>query len=308
MTLSIKACPQAGSGVHRWLLSAANSCRNSGMSEADTFDFLEAKSRNCGRTVSHSEIRDAIRTAYRTASIPGRPGLVPPKLNSGWPSVNLVLISSILGSGFGLANLQAESPIPLASLSTEGVINQIIPGNPYLCVARRKPADARTLPREAWRGRLAESSFMVPSPMAAPMGTTKDGRRSPRCLDNVGPRRFLVVEFDSGTLDSQAALLWNLAERMPFVLAVHSGGKSIHGWFFVEGTPENHLLSFMRSAVTLGADPATWTRCQLVRMPGGTRDNGQPQPVHYFNPYVITPRMSPAVSGPDKFEARASQP
>ncbi len=308
MTLSIKPCPPAGSGVHRWLLSAANSCRNFGFSEADTFNFLEEKSRNCGRTVSHSEFRDAIRTAYQTAWIPGRPGQVLSKSNSGWPSTNLAKVSSIVAGGFGLGDLRAESPCRLASLSTEGIIDQSFPGNQFLCVARRKPADARTLPRGAWRGRLAESSFIVPSPMSTPMGTTKDGRRSPRCLDNVGQRRFLVVEFDSGTPDSQAARLWHLAERMPFVLAVHSGGKSIHGWFFVEGTPENHLLGFMRSAVALGADPATWTRCQLVRMPGGLRDNGQRQMILYFNPYVIAPRMSPAVSGPDQFGACASQP
>ena len=308
MTLSIKHCPPAGSGVHRWLLSAANSCRHFGLSEADTFDFLEEKSRNCGRTVSHSEIRDAIRTAYQSASIPGRPGLVSPKPNSGWPSTNLAKVSSIVAGGFGLRDLRAESPSLPESLSTEGVIDQIIPGNPYICVARKKPADSRTLPREVWRGRLSDSSLIVPSPMSSPMGTTKDGRRSPRCLDNVGPRRFLVVEFDSGTLDSQAARLWHLAERMPFVLAVHSGGKSIHGWYFVAGTPENHLLGFMRFAVMLGADQATWTRCQLVRMPGGLRDNGQRQMILYFNPYVIAPRVSPVVSDPDKIEVRASQP
>ena len=31
------------------------------------------------------------------------------------------------------------------------------------------------------------------------------------------------------------------------------------------------LLRFFRYAVSLGADRATWTRCQLVRMPDGTR-------------------------------------
>src|SRR5690349_17937377 len=30
-------------------------------------------------------------------------------------------------------------------------------------------------------------------------------------------------------------------------------------------------------AVSLGADPATWTRSQFVRMPGGRRDNGKVQ-------------------------------
>lgn len=43
----------------------------------------------------------------------------------------------------------------------------------------------------------------------------------------------------------------------------------------------------MARAVRLGADKATWTRCQLVRMPDGTRENGNRQRVHYFAPNVF---------------------
>jgi len=287
VTLSIKPCPPAGSGVHRWLLSAANSCRNSGLSEADAFAILEERSRNCGRPVPPSEIRDAIQTAFQTPQMPH--GSRQPSLErrSIWPSVDQVRVSTIVAGGFGISDLQLKSPCSLESLSTEGIIDRIFPGNPFLCVAEKKPTDAITLPREVWRGRLAESALIVPSPMSAPMGTTKNGRRSPRCLDNVGPRQFLVVEFDSGTRASQAARIWYLAARLPLILGVHSGGKSVHAWYWVHGTPENTLLQFMRAAVALGADPATWTKCQLVRIPGGLRDNGKRQAILYFNPQAI---------------------
>jgi hypothetical protein len=43
----------------------------------------------------------------------------------------------------------------------------------------------------------------------------------------------------------------------------------------------------MARAVRLGADKATWARCQLVRIPDGTRDNGNRQRVHYFAADVI---------------------
>ncbi len=43
----------------------------------------------------------------------------------------------------------------------------------------------------------------------------------------------------------------------------------------------------MRKAVSLGADPATWTRSQFVRMPDGTRDNGKRQTVYFFNGEVL---------------------
>jgi hypothetical protein len=95
-----------------------------------------------------------------------------------------------------------------------------------------------------------------------------------------------VIEQDSGTIDEQAAVLLHLAERAPLAVAVHSGSKSIHGWFYCLGQSEEKLRSFMQYAVSLGADRATWTRSQFVRMPDGTRANGKRQAVYFFNPEV----------------------
>ena len=71
------------------------------------------------------------------------------------------------------------------------------------------------------------------------------------------------------------------------MLAVHSGGKSIHGWFYCAGQVECRLRRFMENAVSLGADRALWTRSQFVRMPDGTRENGNRQCVYFFNPEVL---------------------
>jgi hypothetical protein len=120
--------------------------------------------------------------------------------------------------------------------------------------------------------------------MRAITGLTKDGKESSHTLDNTGPRRFLVCEFDQGTVDEHAALLLHLANYAPLVLAVHSGGKSLHGWFFSAGQPEEQVCEFFRYAVALGGDPATWTRSQFVRMVDGVRDNGKRQTVFFFNP------------------------
>ena len=108
--------------------------------------------------------------------------------------------------------------------------------------------------------------------------------RAKHTLANTGPRRYLVCEFDQGTPDEHAALLAHLASHEPLVCAVHSGGKSLHGWFHVEGQHEKKIQRFFRYAVSLGADPATWTRSQFVRMPGGRRENGKVQMVCYLNP------------------------
>ena len=119
-------------------------------------------------------------------------------------------------------------------------------------------------------------------------GLTKDAQASAHCLDATGPRRFLVIEQDIGTVDEQAAVLWHLAWRAPLALVVHSGGKSITGWFYCFGQDEEKMLRpFMRLAVSLGACRSTWTKSQFVRLPDGTRGDGKRQAVYYFRPEVI---------------------
>ena len=124
--------------------------------------------------------------------------------------------------------------------------------------------------------------------MTAPTGRKKNPKLnenplSAHTLDNTGARRFLICEFDTGTADEHATLLLHLGTFAPLVCAVHSGGKSLHGWFYVHGQPEAKIEKFFRYAVSLGADRATWTRSQFVRMPDGTRDNGNQQTVFFTN-------------------------
>ena len=120
--------------------------------------------------------------------------------------------------------------------------------------------------------------------MSAITGRTKDdARESKHSLDNTGPRRFLVIEFDQGDVDTHAALLLHLGSFAALVCAVHSGGKSLHGWFYVYGQPEEKVLRFFRYAVSLGADPQMWTRSQFCRMPDGRRSSGERQTVFFLN-------------------------
>ena len=143
------------------------------------------------------------------------------------------------------------------------------------------------MPRDVWRGLLAARQFIVPSPMSKVVGITKAGKPSKHSIDNTGPRRFLVIEFDEGTFDQHAAVLAHLARYAPLVLAVHSGRKSLHGWFYVSGQPEATVEKFFSYAVSLGADPQLWTRSQFVRLPDGRRDNGKRQEIVFFNPQPL---------------------
>jgi hypothetical protein len=205
-----------------------------------------------------------------------------------WPGVDESKRAEIAAHGAGLSDLWELSPQPRVDSEqhTEEIIDLLFPGDPLLCCGESSRRFA-TRPRSKWRGRLSGLQFIVPSPMNAVSGRTKDGRESQHTLANTGPRRFLVIEQDAGSLDEQAAVLVHLAGLAPLAVAVHSGSKSIHGWFFCAGRSEESLLRFMRYAVCLGADRATWTRSQFVRMPDGTRDDGARQTVFFFNPGVV---------------------
>lgn len=288
MTLcEIEPCPQSGAGVHAWIMRTAHACRRIGMTPDQA--TREIESRITRRPSPSNEIPQAVTKAFNALPATGftssRVWADSPK----WPSVNLEQREAVIASGVGLVDLWESSPISWhdSDQHTEEIIDAMFPGNPLLCVGQSSSHFA-TRHRESFRGRLAVCQLVVPSPMFTRTGRTQDGRESEHTLSNTGDRRFLVIEQDAGTPDEQAAVLFHLATSAPLVLAVHSGSKSIHGWFYCQGISEDKLLGFMRRAVTLGADRATWTRSQFVRMPDGTRDNGNRQTVYFFNPQAIT--------------------
>jgi hypothetical protein len=87
--------------------------------------------------------------------------------------------------------------------------------------------------------------------------------------------------------DLCAALLLHLAEKAPLALAVYSGGKSLHGWFYCADVPEEKVWRFFHYAASLAADRVYWNPSQFARMPDGLRDNGTRQAVYFFNPGVM---------------------
>ena len=273
---------RSGEGFHLWLFRAACALWKCDCTEDDIYEVLENAAVTCGRSVQQREIQDAIRNSYAA-------GLRPATLKCrSWPAVNHEQHEAITTNGAGLVDLWETSPVRFEDNAphTEQIIDRLFPGNPLLCCGKSN-TNFDTKRREEWRGRLAALQLMVPSPMTARIGPTQDGKESAHALSITGPRRFLVIEQDSGTIDDQSAVLLHLAERAPLAVAVHSGGKSIHGWFYCAGQSEAKLREFMRYAVGLGADPATWTRCQFVRMPDGLRENGNRQVVYFFNPRVL---------------------
>jgi hypothetical protein len=278
----LAAPPRAGEGVHAWLFRVARQLHTH-LPAGDIVNLLFNQVQGCGRQVTRKEIEDAVKNSIPCAWQP-KGHAATAQSAAKWPAVNKEQREAILRDNSGLVDLWEISPIRIedSGRATEEIIDRLFPGNPLLCCGKCN-SDFDTRPREDWHGWLSNLQLIVPSPMTAIEGLTKDGKPSRHALSITGPRRFLICEFDNGTTDEHAALLLHLGTFAPLVCAVHSGNKSLHGWFFVAGQPEEKVLKFFRYAVSLGADRATWTRSQFVRMPDGTRDNGNRQTVFFLS-------------------------
>lgn len=276
--------PQRGSGLNNWFYRIAR-VLHPYRDVAEIVELLRAAT--AGEPVNHGEIERAVEQSKATAWKPGQTQQRTIQA-SVWPKVNTEQREAVIASGAGLVDLWEISPVRFEDNEshTEEIIDALFPQNPLLC-AGRTHRDFGTRSREEWRGELTALQLIVPSPMTARTGHTQKGKESAHTLETTGPRRFLVIEQDAGSTDEQSAVLLHLAKRAPLALAVHSGSKSIHGWFFCAGQPEENLRGFMQYAVGLGVDRAIWTRSQFVRMPDGSRDNGERQTVFFFNPGVL---------------------
>src|SRR5262249_1369032 len=227
-----------GGGLNNWFYRTAR-VLHPYRDSAEIIELLRAAT--AGEPVKRGEIERAVERSKATA---WQPGQAAQRLTQAlaWPKVNVEQREALIASGAGLVDLWEISPVRFDDNErrTEEIIDALFPGNPLLC-AGESHCDFETRSRSEWRGELAALQVIVPSPMTARIGYTQERKESAHALSITGPRRFLVIEQDGGTIDEQAAVLLHLAERAPLALAVHSGSKSIHGWFYCVGQTEERL-------------------------------------------------------------------
>lgn len=280
--------PPAGAGVHDWLFGIALRTREFPLESVRK--FLEDRLADCDRYVPAREIEEALRNA-RKEPVPATVMADLGKRRPRWSPFD-----------DDLSRRHSENPDALEELGSSGLVSpeeatpsallpELFSKQELICVGDGDYR-ARTEPLSQLlnSGIVDRMPRIVPNPMTREFGRTINKRLSARSLNNTGPRRYLVVEFDRPelTIMRQASLLLHLSlEHAPLALVVHSGGKSLHGWFPCRGIAPRQQESFMDYAIRLGADPATWTRCQFVRMPGAVRETGAPQTVLYFNPETL---------------------
>ena len=277
----LQAMPGPG-GTHRWLAQVASGLRHL-LTADQCFGFL----RECcdewvlHRPVPDSEIEAAVEFAYsERPTHPVNFGRSP----VGWPEADPALIYQVL----------AETPARFdADTDTGFCAAEVLPSlfRPGELVCASRTSDhALIRPLEEALVDAAFMQFIVINPMRGRTAINYRGKPSPRCQNNVGTRRHLVAEFDDPNLSKarQAQLITKLGEAAPLILAVDSGGKSVHAWFRVDHLSARDQVLFFYTACLLGADPTRWDICGWLRMPGGLRVvGGVPsvrQRILHFNP------------------------
>jgi hypothetical protein len=299
--IGVKKCPDSGAGVHNWVYYGASSCKRAGLPAQRAVDLIKQEMSRDPKP--YNEVEQAVNAAYSLKSEDSD--------SNGFPDCDMDSVRALVKNGLSLDDLKRLSPV--SSPKQQDVLASLFKTKELLCVGRTLfNPEIVELPEAVDKWRFPGAQFIVPSPMLAAEGLTKDGKKSARCLSNTGPRRWLVIECDfeitdveslgvRSTFDLCASVLWKLSEYRPLVLVVSSGSRSLHGWFPVQANePEtletSKLWKFMARACMFGADSKTWTKCQWLRMPGGIRrgKNGQisngpdgcpiVQEIVYFNP------------------------
>jgi len=275
------------SGLHRYLFNYSRVCAEEGIPPETCLEHLHScvDSLRYNRAVPAREIDDAVRDAYHCVlASPQEPA-------NGLPRYDEALAQSIASkSPVSLNDLVALSPSTPPDTPLEA-LGQLFRQDELICVATRPDATSiATLANySALNPEFNGIQLIVPNPMTAKRGLTKSGKPSKRCADNTGGRRRLVLDFDKPAAAIQPSLVAYLAEYcgQDPELVLHSGGKSLHGWFRCGGWSPDDIRTFEEEAALIGADPALFgegRRCQLVRLPAGTRDNKKKQTVHFWNP------------------------
>lgn len=291
----VDPAPSAGAGLHRWAFYAANAARGYGFSARDAAAFVLDAMQRAGRPQREAEreTRHAIERTYGLARVitqRAAPAALPT------PFADWKLMEDTARAGPGLVDLWEASPCRFDTPQAAEIYRALMGPEPeaLVCIAKAHPGDAVTLPLADALPLVATHALTCQNRMSAPTGLTLAGKTSPRTLANCGPRRWAVVEFDpdpekpewqqfTAPLDAMAAFIWKLHELAGGLAVVtHSGGKSLHGWFKVRSAPAATKL--YAAALKFGADPATRTANQLVRIPDGRRADGRRQAAYYFNP------------------------
>ncbi|MFC7335755.1 hypothetical protein ACFQY0_01095 [Haloferula chungangensis] len=237
------------------------------------------------RRFQHREVESTVEKVYSTTIDKCGDYSKPPELPTWNKRETLRLHREINATADTLRELSPmEDP---ETISPEGIIRRLFPDPETLLCIGRSNREFKTATLAGFDD-LKNHQFIVAAPMIARWGKTQTGKPSQHTKEATGPRAYIVCDFDDPPPEQHPSIIMQLMKFRGAALVLSSGGKSKHAWFPTTPHTDRDRI-FWRTCLALGADPALYrNHSQFVRMPNGTRDNGKPQEVVYFNPNNIT--------------------
>ncbi|HMJ91468.1 MAG TPA: AAA family ATPase [Candidatus Acidoferrum sp.] len=277
--------PLAGTGVgfnNHALPRAVHQAKRAGIPADEVIKRIIATQANASRNVE-TEVRNTVENIYAIEGESKRSDRKP--FDEFKPELTSRVVTESPG---GITQLREASPVKgLAQHAPAFFLPKLFPGNPLVTIGTTdlEPVTELVTDLKAKTGKQSCGfEYIVPSAARKQYGETKQGKGSRKADDTIGERQHIVIEFDHNSKDEAASIILHLAQFAPLVMALDSGGKSIHSWFSCEGVTERNVWEFFNYAVTLGADTAIWTRSQWVRLPNAMRKkSGELQEVLYFD-------------------------
>jgi hypothetical protein len=307
-------CPAAGEGAHSWMYRAFLSLRH----YVEIDEAVEIVRENMTRRESpEGEVRRSAENAYKTEyhglpseakylGLPREAYQTPLLEDLRDPDAVERIYGNWKGKGTALQTLQAISyPIPVLT----GILNRLYADKDWICVGAANFDDQGKMwgytSHTVYKGWAVQNepwcwAQIVPNPMRAKTGLTKEGKESERSKENAAlHRKYAVTDFDF-TLKGKfgpfiqrvmaelklmqryviheitARLILDIAvrdSRVPLLMVVDSGGKSLHAWWDIDALDYGRQREWFYQTVPLGTDPAIFeSNNQFVRMPFGLRE------------------------------------
>jgi len=277
--------PPPENGVHTWTLSTARKCRNLGISRDSTESLIKAfePALRSGRNFQFNEVENAVNKAF-SSELKAEASKVSDSISRmQWdPLMTSQIHEQAAKTPDDWRAISLPNPDKLPPKEVLGITMKPAPET-LLCVGYKNgDYGFKRITKEFQEFKSLENlSYVIPAYMTAKAGKTQSGKTSAGAKSNTGERLYNVVDLDDPPPEEHSSILWKLAEFRKPDLVLRTGGKGIHGWFPVSGDDDH----FWHAAVLLGADVRIYkNKAQLVRLPNGTRDNGERQEVLFINP------------------------
>lgn len=293
--VEIPPCPQAGAGVHSWIMQAAWACRFNEMNQGEALQAIKARmTRN---PTPPNEVERGVEKVY-DARLEDRP-LFPAPVRATFKPHKLQKVARKL-EGFAEADLVARSMIDPRGVTPADFLRALYRPDEKVLIFDTYRSQGQAL----WTHGDDLETFVRPTPgkgawfLANPISGqwcnlerlksefNPEGRtrRAEECLTSF---RFLVIESDQADPALWIAALAQIPA--PIVAVYTSGGRSIHALMRIDAQDGQHWreikASIAPSLVTLGADESAMTAVRLTRLPGCLRaEKDAWQRLLYLNP------------------------